>query len=115
MIWQKMRWRKLLNYKKEMFGDTDLSIKNLNKAIDIDPNFTRAILMRAYVYKESANYRKALADTNKVLKLDPEHPYSFWIRGIAKQYIGFYDPCPDLKKACDLGYGCEDHKLWCTE
>lgn len=71
--------------------------------------------MRAYVYKESANYRKALADANKVLKLDPEHPYAFWIRGIAKQYIGFYDPCTDLKKACDLGYGCEDYKLWCTE
>ena len=95
--------------------DLESSVKNLNKAIEIDTENEKAIIMRAFVYNRMANYRKSFTDANKLIKLNPENAFAYWLRGLAKNHIGFYDPCPDLEKSCEMGVGCEDYKTWCEE
>jgi outer membrane protein OmpA-like peptidoglycan-associated protein/Tfp pilus assembly protein PilF len=44
---------------------------NIEKALDLDPNFTDALIVRAYIYVDRKEYEKAIADFEKVVKIEP--------------------------------------------
>merc|ERR1711915_550278 len=58
---------------KKVLGLNDQAIKNCSKAIELDPQYLKAILRRAEVYEESDKLDESLADYKKVLELDPKH------------------------------------------
>ena len=45
-------------------------ITDCDKALDLDPNYTKAMLRRAKCYMESEQYEEAVRDYEKVLKSD---------------------------------------------
>ena len=46
------------------------SISDCDKALDLDPNYTKALLRRAKTYMETEQYEDAIRDYEKVLKVD---------------------------------------------
>lgn len=54
------------------------AILDCNKAIDLDPNYTKAFMRRANLYMQTEKYEEAVRDFEQAKKLDPEN------RGISK-------------------------------
>ena len=46
------------------------SIADCDKALELDPNYTKALLRRAKTYMETEQYEDAIRDYEKVLKVD---------------------------------------------
>ena len=46
------------------------SISDCDKALDLDPNYTKALLRRAKTYMETEQYEEAVRDYEKVMKAD---------------------------------------------
>ena len=66
--------------------------EELNKLINLEPNNTKAISFRGYIYLFFlGEYDKAILDFSKVIQLDPDHEKIFYFRGNAyyenKNYI----------------------------
>jgi Tfp pilus assembly protein PilF len=55
-------------------GDLDNALINLNKAIQLDPNYADAYYDRGVVYFGQHEYDKALADYDKALQLSAQSP-----------------------------------------
>ena len=45
-------------------------IKDCDRALELDPSYTKALLRRAKCYMESEQYEEAVRDYEKVLKSD---------------------------------------------
>jgi len=55
-------------------GKYDRAIADLNKALEIEPQFTRAYYFRANIWGfKIKNYDRSIADFNKVLEINPQH------------------------------------------
>jgi len=77
----------------------------LNQAIKLRPDFAEAYGMRGNVYQKRGQYQNAVENYNEVLKLNPGDPRAYFNRGTAYLMLGNEKfGCPDLHKACDLGY-----------
>merc|ERR1712240_270422 len=46
------------------------SIADCDRALDLDPNYTKALLRRAKTYMETEQYEEAVRDYEKVMKVD---------------------------------------------
>jgi tetratricopeptide (TPR) repeat protein len=62
------------------------ALLDLNKAIDIEPNYSIAYTLRAVLYLTS-NPRQAIADSDRAIKLDPNNFINFISRAAAKRRI----------------------------
>ena len=49
---------------------SDECIKDCDRALELDPSYTKAMLRRAKCYMESEQYEEAVRDYEKVLKSD---------------------------------------------
>jgi len=58
---------------KKVLGLNDQAVKNCSKAIELNPEYLKAILRRAEIYEETDKLEDSLADYNKVVELDPKH------------------------------------------
>lgn len=63
------------------YGEKDLALADLNKAIDLFPrkevaDLSQAYTLRALIYQEKGNFVNALNDFNEALKLDPQSRFS---------------------------------------
>ena len=70
-----------------------------------DPNaeFPKAIASAKAKY-ESANYKEAIVDLNKAIKIQPKYANSYLLRGMCKaQLKNLKGACQDWKKADKLG------------
>jgi tetratricopeptide (TPR) repeat protein len=59
----------------------DLAVKDLDRAIALDPNNARAFRERSNGYRSIGRLDRALADANKAVQLDPNDPKAFDNRG----------------------------------
>jgi len=55
-------------------GENDLAIRNISKAIEINPNYLHGYVMRGIIYQvEKKVYDKALTDFGKAIDLNPNY------------------------------------------
>jgi tetratricopeptide (TPR) repeat protein len=52
-------------------NDFDKALADYSDAIKINPNEIRYYLLRSYIYEVKGDAKNAMADTDKVLKMDP--------------------------------------------
>jgi adenylate cyclase len=79
------------------------AMKAFDKAIEMDPNFARAYVVRAAIYNDWRQYQQALSESEQAIKLDPNLAGGFNTRGCA--HTGLLNPqkgIEDLNKAIEL-------------
>lgn len=71
----------LRGYAWGSLGDSDKELADLDKALEIDPQFVAARFHRATVYRYQEDIERCLADLNKVLEINPGYHYARTTRG----------------------------------
>ena len=69
-------------------GNNDLEILQLNRVVEINPNFVKAHMVLALLNIENGDYTKAGKSLYKVLQIDRNHPKAQWYMSIVKAYTG---------------------------
>lgn len=71
-------------------GLRDIAIKEYSKAISISRNLVEAYLLRGYDYIiedfPTPTSRRAIADFDTAIRLDPNNAYAYYRRGIARNF-----------------------------
>jgi tetratricopeptide (TPR) repeat protein len=65
-------------------GNYEDAMKNLNKAIKLDENNSRAYILRGRAHFEMQRYEEASQDIENALKIDPNNAYAYYYRGILR-------------------------------
>ncbi len=95
--------------KKEQY---DQAIVNLDRAIQMDPNYALAYNYRGMAYFRSKNFEKALADFNKAIQLNPNLAVAYNNRAYAYFQKKDYSKAEeDVRKAQDLKYTVDPELL----
>lgn len=84
-----------------------LCLADLNKVIDLAPDFAYAWYNRANIYCLMHDYPAALADYNEVIASNPSFAEAYYNRGLTRLFLGQNEEgIADLSKAGELGlYG----------
>ena len=74
---------------KGKLGDYAGAIADLDKAIELDPDYIVAYYYRGVSKKKLSYYKSAMADFDRALKLDPLHADAYYeiVKARIKQYI----------------------------
>ncbi len=92
---------------EEKFGNgeqDDHDIKELTRAITLDPNCVIAYFWRGYKLQRNTNYKEAIADFDVTIKYSYKSALSFQHRGFSKYKQGNLQGArADYKKAIQLG------------
>ena len=65
-----------------MKGEYERAIKDCNRAIELDPNFSEAYNNRGIVYKLKGDIEQGIEDYATAINLDPDFAYAYYNRGI---------------------------------
>ncbi|BDM83056.1 trypsin-like peptidase domain-containing protein [Acaryochloris marina] len=88
---------------KSKKGDFLGAISDLDKAIELDPDYVIAYFRRGTARLNLKEYPKTIADLNKVIELDPEFAAAYVSRGISYTYLMKYSRAfSDYNKAIEL-------------
>ncbi|MEB3309979.1 MAG: tetratricopeptide repeat protein [Snowella sp.] len=77
-----------------LFQDQIASLEKLNKALEINPNFVLALVLRGCIFWNIGNYQNSLQDLNSSLELNPRHinnAHTFYIRACVHKALGNYE------------------------
>lgn len=105
---------KLVEYRKNtesssletLAYDSEMIMRDLNKAISLAPNFAYAYFNRANILAERGNYQHALRDFNEAIRLKPGMAEAYLNRGLIYIYLNEVQKgIEDLGKAGELGIG----------
>ncbi len=86
------------------YGNNKAAIQYFQKAIALDPNFSRAYFSQGVSYGQLGQYQKAIAQIDRALKMEPQNGMYYYGRG--RVYLLSGDKTKameDFKKAADLG------------
>jgi tetratricopeptide (TPR) repeat protein len=85
-------------------GQYDKAISDYNKAIELNPRFAKAYVVRGYAYERGKDqYDKAISDYNKAIDLSPNDASAYENRGLAYYLKRDYDKAiSDYNKAIEL-------------
>lgn len=61
----------------------DFALRDLDKAIELDPKFVHAYMSRGVTYRFQRKFSLALTDLNKAIELEPNYATAYQQRGIA--------------------------------
>jgi tetratricopeptide (TPR) repeat protein len=98
-----------LEYKNNGFAEAEAgnnigAIADFNKAIELNPKYVRAYLLRGTSKYNLEDYRGAISDFDMVTSLDPKELDAYLLRGLAKIMLRQKDSgCLDFSKAGELG------------
>ena len=85
---------------KDYYG----AISDYTKAIELNPNFTKAYKYRGHSKNDLKDYYGAISDYTKTIELDPNFADAYRNIGIAKEQLGdLKGACKGFKKAAELG------------
>ena len=86
------------------YGNNKAAVQYFQKAIALDPNFSRAYFSQGVSYGQLGQYPKAIAQINMALKLEPQNGMYYYGRG--RVYLMWGEKVKamdDFKKAAELG------------
>jgi tetratricopeptide (TPR) repeat protein len=86
------------------YGNNKTAVQYFQKAIALDPNFSRAYFSQGVSYGQLGQYPKAIAQINMALKMEPQNGIYYYGRG--RVYLLWGDKAKatdDFKKAAELG------------
>jgi tetratricopeptide (TPR) repeat protein len=86
------------------YGNHKAAVQYFQKAISMDPNFSKAYFSQGISYGQLDQYPKAIAQINMALKLEPQNGMYYYGRG--RVYLLWGDKAKameDFKKAAELG------------
>ncbi len=76
---------------KQALGRYDEALAEYNKALELRPDYARALINRGIIYRHLKQYDKALADYNRTLELIPDSPSTLYNRGITYRHLERYE------------------------
>ena len=88
----------------EGLGNYRQAIEDLNRVIEIRPDYAEAYINRGAAYNGLGNYKQAIEDYDRAIKIKLDFVEAYYNRGVA--YINQGDNisgCRDAQKACELG------------
>ena len=89
---------------KAKLKDYNGAISSYNKAIELNPNYTKAYYNRGWSKDKLKDHYGAISDYIKAIELDPNYTDAYSNRGISKEDLGDLNgACADWKKAAELG------------
>ncbi len=81
----------------------DLSIKDLNKALELDPKYLPALVAKGALHRYLNEYEKSIEDFNKVLAVNPKLANAYVERGLAYgQLDNFQKQAEDCTQAIEI-------------
>lgn len=86
------------------YGNHKAAVQYFQKAVSLDPNFSRAYFSQGVSYGQLGQYPKAVAQINMALKQEPQNGMYYYGRG--RVYLIWGDKAKamdDFKKAAELG------------
>jgi tetratricopeptide (TPR) repeat protein len=86
------------------YGNHKAAVQYFQKAISLDPNFSKAYFSQGISYGQLDQYPKAIAQINMALKMEPQNGMYYYGRG--RVYLIWGDKAKamdDFKKAAELG------------
>ena len=84
-------------------GEYDQAFSELTKAIEKDPELTRAYVTRGQAYNDKNKFDLAIADFTKVIEIEPTNASAYDDRGMAYGNNGEYDlAIADYSKAIEI-------------
>ena len=86
------------------YGNHKAAVQYFQKAISLDPNFSKAYFSQGVSYGQLDQYPKAIAQINMALKIEPQNGMYYYGRG--RVYLIWGDKAKamaDFKKAAELG------------
>jgi tetratricopeptide (TPR) repeat protein len=86
------------------YGNNKAAVRYFQKAIALNPNFSRAYFSQGVSFGQLGEYPKAIAQINRALKMEPQNGLYYYGRG--RVYLLSGDKTKameDFKKAADLG------------
>jgi len=90
----------MTNLMQDKFG---ISIDLLNEILSADPADRMALLARGSVYLKMKHAEDAIKDFSEALRLNPNHPKGYHLRGLAKEILGDDDAAlEDFTKAIEI-------------
>jgi tetratricopeptide (TPR) repeat protein len=78
-------FNKLVEPGADVIAGKRAAIQELSKAIQINPRYSFAYFIRAYIYSQLQEFRQSLNDYNQVIKLNPNLAAAYRSRGVLKQ------------------------------
>ena len=85
------------------YGNNKVAVQYFQKAIALDPNFSRAYFSQGVSFGQLGEYEKAIAQINRALKMEPQNGMYYYGRG--RVYLLSGDKAKameDFKKAAEL-------------
>jgi lipoprotein NlpI len=83
-------------------GRSDDGMRDAEKALKLAPNEGKSFLCRAYVYFNTGDFRKAIADYSTAIAYGETDPHTFYLRGMNNFYAGkLEDAASDLERASE--------------
>jgi tetratricopeptide (TPR) repeat protein len=94
-VWSDLSGRAKDEYHKKV-------VEELNKAIELNPQFKEAYISRANSYYSLQEYKLAIADYDKIIEIEPHYSSAYNDRGLANFNIGeYYNAISDFDKAIE--------------
>ena len=90
-------------------------IKDLNKAIALNPDDITLYKMRVERYRYLKDYQNAINDYDSIIEADFEDYFSYTMRAFCNERVGLYNEAlEDCKKSVELNNGCADIIIYGT-
>ncbi|MFK7932175.1 MAG: tetratricopeptide repeat protein [Saprospiraceae bacterium] len=87
-------------------GKIDLALQDLNKSVELDPEFINAYLNRSIAYFQRGQYDLAIQDYTAYLQRDPYRADIWYERGLARYNLQLYtEGLADFNQAIQLDSG----------
>ncbi len=84
-------------------GNYRQAIEDLNRAIEIKPDYEQAYNSRGVAYNGIGNYRQAIEDLNRAIEIKPDYEQAYNSRGVAYNTLGNYrQAIVDLNRAIEI-------------
>ena len=85
-------------------GDIPNAISDLNRAVELAPDFAPAYQNRGNAWYARGNYGQAIADYDATIRIDPDSPSPYVNRATVRRDLGYVEGAlADYQKAISLG------------